>query len=105
MKTKLQSNSKGVLTNETSGIMPSMPERTTRTPSPKKPLAPEVDIAPIEPVILEEDTITFKRSHFYTAVSVLTFLFGILTGYVIWGTNLFPGSNPQAVNQAAVTSE
>lgn len=84
-----------------------MPARKTRTPSTKKPIAPEVEIDPIEPAIIEEDTVTFKRSHFYAAVSVLTFAFGILTGYVIWGTNLFPGlgSNSQAVSQPPATAE
>lgn len=88
-------------------IMTSMPARTSRTPSTKKPIALEVEIDPIEPVILEEDTVTFKRSHFYAAVSVLTFLFGILTGYVIWGTNLFPqlSSNSQTAVQPAATVE
>jgi len=32
-----------------------------------------------------EDTITFKRSHFYSILVVLAFVVGILTGYVIWG--------------------
>jgi protein-disulfide isomerase len=84
-----------------------MSVRSTRTPSTKKPIVPEVDLEPIEPVILEEDTITFRRSHFYAAVSALTFLFGILTGYVIWGTNLFPQlrSNSPAANQPAATAE
>ena len=77
-----------------------MPPRTTR-----KPIVPEVEIPPIEPAILEEDTITFKRSHFFTALSVLTFGLGILSGYIIWGTNLFGGSSPQAVSQAPVTAE
>jgi len=88
-------------------IMTPMPARSTRTPSTKKPIDPEVVIEPIEPVILEEDTITFKRSHFYAAISVLTFALGILTGYVIWGSNLFPGvgSNTQTVNQAPATAE
>jgi protein-disulfide isomerase len=87
--------------------MTSMPSRSTRTPSTKKSIAPEVDIDPIEPVILEEDTITFKRSHFYAAISVLTFALGILAGYAIWGTDLFPQlrSNPQTANQAVATAE
>ena len=79
-----------------------MPPRTTR-----KPIVPEVEPEPIEPLVLEEETITFKRSHFYAAISVLTFGFGILVGYIIWGTGLFPGlqSETQSVNQpAAVTT-
>ncbi|MEP6895074.1 MAG: thioredoxin domain-containing protein [Chloroflexota bacterium] len=38
-----------------------------------------------------EDTITFKRSHFFSALSVLTFFAGIFIGYVIWGTGLIKG--------------
>jgi protein-disulfide isomerase len=32
-----------------------------------------------------EDTITFKRSHFYSVLIVLAFSVGILVGYVTWG--------------------
>lgn len=32
-----------------------------------------------------EETITFKRSHFYSVLVVLAFSVGILVGYVIWG--------------------
>lgn len=90
--------------------MTSMPARSTRTPSSKKTIAPEVEIEPIEETpVIEEDTITFKRSHFYAGVSVLTFGFGILVGYVIWGTGLFPGvqSGAQQVDPpaAAATAE
>jgi protein-disulfide isomerase len=32
-----------------------------------------------------EDTITFKRTHFYSILVVLAFTVGILVGYVVWG--------------------
>jgi protein-disulfide isomerase len=32
-----------------------------------------------------EDTITFKRTHFYSVLVVLAFAVGVLTGYVVWG--------------------
>lgn len=32
-----------------------------------------------------EDTITFKRTYFYSVLVVLAFAVGILTGYVVWG--------------------
>ena len=39
-----------------------------------------------EPVMQEEDdSVTFKRSHFYSALTVLAFAAGILVGYVVWG--------------------
>ena len=33
----------------------------------------------------KEDTITFKRSHFYSILVVLAFAAGLLTGYMVWG--------------------
>jgi len=45
-----------------------------------------------------EDTITFKRTHFYSILVVLAFAVGILTGYVVWGR-----SAPQA--QAVVNDQ
>ena len=47
---------------------------------------PEYDESPF----VEKDTITFKRSHFYSALSILTFFAGLLIGYVVWGTGLLP---------------
>lgn len=32
-----------------------------------------------------DETITFKRSHFYSVLVVLAFAVGILVGYVVWG--------------------
>ena len=74
-----------------------MPPRT------KKQIEPVIE----EPVEVEEhqplpvqqpqeDTVTFKRSHFYAVLVVLAFAAGILTGYVTWGMNTV-----QTANQAA----
>jgi len=51
----------------------------------------------------DEDTITFKRSHFYSVLSVLTFFAGILIGYLVWGTGLLQrlGVSPQTTPQAS----
>jgi len=79
--------------------------KTTRT---RKTITPLVEPEYIpEPTILEEDTITFKRGHFFTALSVLTFAIGLLLGYLVWGTNLFSkaGANSQAANQPSVVEE
>jgi protein-disulfide isomerase len=35
--------------------------------------------------VIQEDTITFKRSHFYAVLTVLAFATGVLLGYVVWG--------------------
>jgi protein-disulfide isomerase len=43
-----------------------------------------------------EDTITFKRTHFYSVLVVLAFAIGILTGYVVWG--VAPRSQPAITN-------
>ena len=34
-----------------------------------------------------DETITFKRTHFYAVFVVLAFAVGILLGYVIWGSS------------------
>jgi len=87
--------------------MPSMPP-TKR----KKVIKPIIEpIEELEPITeefppyvpyVEEDTITFKRSHFFSALSVLTFFAGIFMGYVIWGTGMFskPGSGSGNASQA-----
>jgi protein-disulfide isomerase len=35
--------------------------------------------------LIQEDTVTFKRSHFYSVLTVLAFAAGVLLGYVAWG--------------------
>jgi len=71
-----------------------MESKTPRTSRTKKLITPIIEPEFIEPTIIEEDTITFKRSHFFTALSVLTFAAGILLGYVIWGTDLLSELRP-----------
>jgi protein-disulfide isomerase len=48
---------------------------------------------------VEEDTVTFKRSHFYSILTVLAFAAGVLLGYVVWGFE-----SPAATAQAAQTA-
>jgi len=36
----------------------------------------------------EEDTIVFKRSHFYSVLVVFAFAAGILIGYLAWGRDV-----------------
>lgn len=60
-----------------------------------------------------EETITFKRAHFYSVLVVLAFVVGILTGFVIWGRSSNPtqvvlDNQPAAqgpVGQAAVATQ
>ena len=90
-----------------------MPAMQTSPSSPKsrtrKSLTPVVEPEYIpEPTILEDDTITFKRSHFFAVISALTFVFGLALGYLIWGANVLSfgsGSDSQAANQAPVAEE
>ena len=69
--------------------MPNMSPRKKIIESVIEPIE-QIDPGPIEESFIEEETITFKRSHFYAVVSVLTFFAGILIGYVVWGTDLLP---------------
>ena len=63
-------------------IMPHMATRSKKTSTPViEPVEEEIPAIEETPTIIEEEeTITFKRSHFYAAVSVLTFFAGILVG-------------------------
>ncbi len=44
----------------------------------------------------QEDTVTFKRSHFYLALIVLAFAVGVLVGYMAWGRNSGLAQQPAA---------
>jgi protein-disulfide isomerase len=53
-----------------------------------------------EPVTQPDEFITFKKSHFYSALSILTFVLGLGAGYVLWGTDLVLGQGSQTASQA-----
>lgn len=86
--------------------MPVMPSRK------KQPIEPAIEQS-IEPVLesdeipedlstpIQEDTVTFKRSHFYAVLTVLAFAAGILLGYVVWGMES-PAGNAQTASQSSV---
>jgi protein-disulfide isomerase len=90
--------------------MPSMPPRSTRAKKVKEEPVIESEIFE-EPVIKQEDTVTFKRSHFYSLLVVLAFAAGILLGYVVWGFDPAGGESRSAaqaggpVIEAPVTQE
>jgi protein-disulfide isomerase len=77
-----------------------MPPRKKATTEPIVEPVLEPEILPEEPSpVLQADTVTFKRSHFYAVVTVLAFAAGILLGYTVWG--LEPaGASVQAASQA-----
>jgi protein-disulfide isomerase len=90
--------------------MPGMPIKSTRT----KKVEDEPLIEPEfieEPVVKTEETVTFKRSHFYLVMTVFAFAAGILLGYVVWGFDPVGGSSGAAaqaggpVVEAPVTEE
>lgn len=56
----------------------------------------------MEQTTTANDTVTFKRTHFYTALVVLSFFAGILVGYMAWGrSNRTVAAQPAAQQQAA----
>ncbi len=90
-----------------------MPPRKKQTIEPADELANEAVIEPVfEPEefpedpqtpVIEEDTVTFKRSHFYAVLTVLAFAAGILLGYVVWGMEPAGGTaalSPQTGSQS-----
>jgi protein-disulfide isomerase len=58
-----------------------------------------VDQVEIQPLPQNEDTFTFKRSHFYAVMTVLAFSVGVLLGYVVWG--LEPAGSQDRTSQTA----
>lgn len=77
-----------------------MPKRT-------KEIIEEPVMEPLDPEFVEqpilnpepEDVVIFKRSHFYSVVTVLAFAVGVLVGYIVWGFG-----SPEGVYQAAQTA-
>jgi protein-disulfide isomerase len=76
----------------------------------KQPIEPVIEQV-IEPVTepeelpedtptIQEDTITFKRSHFYSVLTVLAFASGVLLGYVVWGIPAASPASPATANGA-----
>ena len=65
--------------------MPLMPTKTKKT----------IEEPVIQPEFIDppqENTITFKRSHFYSVLTVLAFAAGVMLGYVVWGLDSAKGA-------------
>jgi protein-disulfide isomerase len=93
--------------------MPNMSTKSRKLKEPvMEPVEEEIPFEDSNPAIEEEETITFKRSHFYAGVSVLTFFAGIFIGYLVWGVGILPGlgestaavAQAQGQNEAATLS-
>jgi protein-disulfide isomerase len=86
-----------------------MPPRKKQTIEPANEQALDPAIEPViepeelpedlEPSVIEEDTVTFKRSHLYAVLTVLAFAAGVLLGYVVWGMESAGG-----IAQSSLTS-
>lgn len=50
-----------------------------------EPLDEPQHLTDTQPAPPADDTITFKRSHFYAVLTVLAFAAGVLLGYTVWG--------------------
>ena len=62
----------------------------------------EPEIAPEEnlPVVVQEETVTFKRSHFYAVLTLLAFAAGVFLGYTVWGMGSSSGTPLSASAQS-----
>ena len=83
--------------------MPVMPPRKKKIIEPliEEPIEPvreQEEVPPVPSTPLQEDTFTFKRSHFYAVLTVLAFASGVLLGYVAWGMGA-PAGSAQTANQ------
>lgn len=68
---------------------------------PKKEIGPAMEPNADE-LARREDTVTFKRSHFYSVLVVLAFAAGILTGYMAWGRETGGRAAPSAQTASQV---
>ena len=62
--------------------MPIMPARKKSIIVESLPPEP---LEPPEPIVKQEETFTFKATHFYAVLVVVAFSLGILIGYLAWG--------------------
>jgi protein-disulfide isomerase len=79
-----------------------MPGMSISTPENTEPvIEPESEPTEVK-TRKDEDTVTFKRSHLYAILTVLSFAVGVLLGYVVWGFD--PGGGAQTAQAAAQPS-
>jgi protein-disulfide isomerase len=77
--------------------MPLMPPRKKQPDEPiieqaMEPVLEPEDTPEYTSPLIPEDTVTFKRSHFYSVLTVLAFAAGVLLGYVVWGMDSAAGT-------------
>lgn len=62
-----------------------MPTKSTSTKKTAEEPLIEAEFSDETPLSPQEETFTFKISHFYAVVTVLAFAAGVLLGYAVWG--------------------
>jgi protein-disulfide isomerase len=69
----------------------------------KKEIAATIEPDASDEPVQREDTVTFKRSYFYSALVVLAFATGVLVGYMAWGSGISGGAmqSSQIANQTS----
>lgn len=70
--------------------MPTKYNSSTPTkPSPTKPKTKKTTLPPppVEPVVEPEETVTFKRGHFYSFMVVMALCLGLILGYFVGQRN------------------
>ena len=78
--------------------MPLMPTKSKKVIE-EQDLEPEyIDELTIDP----DEFVTFRKSQFFTVISILTFVLGVGVGYVVWGTDLVLEKSSQVASQAEV---
>lgn len=83
-----------------------LPPETFWEPDASHPPEPSPQTAEAPPTTPKqaEDTITFRRSHFYAMLVPLAFVLGLTVGYLFWGRSGNTGStNTISTNSAATT--
>ena len=72
-------------------------------PGTKKEIAPAIEPDASDEPVQREDTVTFRRSYFYSVLVVLAFSAGVLVGYTAWGSGTSGGAvqSSQIANQTS----
>lgn len=68
---------------------------TTKTRKTTQAIEEVEEMEPLEGEVVEEETVTFKKSHFYSVLVVLAFAAGVLIGYATWGRDTVPATVAQ----------
>lgn len=79
--------------------MPRMPTKPARTKKIEEEPVVEPEFLDVPENEQQEETVTFKLSHFYSVLTIFAFAVGVLLGYVVWGFDS-AGESPVVAAQA-----